>query len=900
MHGDFSRFTFDETRDDRAVLLQQGRVLLDADWNEQAEISARRDEIRSCDLLGRHGGFAGDAGFAVGGASASGVAWSSLRLGAGAYYVDGSRCFLGDAATLATDLELTEPGPSGDHLLYLDTWVHHVTPDEDPTLLEPALGGPDTTTRTRTVWRVRTAKVDADVTTLPTPIASPTRGTMTASLTPGPVDPLDGSPASGRYTRLENQLYRVQIHDDRTTSAQYLWSRENGSVTARVLELTPGAAHDPWTLRIDRAGRDEELSIRQDDLVEVTSADRALDGLPGFLATVGAPDRLQLPLTWLGEPPTPPLTELGAGPIVRRWDGRGTVDDGAAPLESGIEVAFPGGTYRVGDYWLIPARAVRLAYGLADLPGTILWPKDDQDRPLPRTPDGPSHQVAELALLRRSADGKWTVRTDLRRLAPPLPDALTLSVVGGDAQEAPANTPLPQPIRVAAHRGGLPVRGVRVRFTAGAGATVAVAGGTNPGVTGADGTISAQWTLNPATTADSTQTLDIRLDDGTGIPLTVTGRKAITVDQIEREIAELDARLTALKKILTKRGDLYVAQGDGDPVRLGLGAQNQVLTADPNAATGPGVKWATVDQSGKVDKSTLTATGDLYVASSAGTPARLPVGTPNQVLTADPNATAGPRVRWAAVNLDAKVDKSTLTTRGDLYVADNANSPTRLGLGTQNQVLTADPNTAGPGVKWSTLDLSSKVDKSTLTATGDLYVASSAGTPARLPVGNNGDMLMVGSDGNRVRWANLISIRYKTADESRSNGHVINDDAALTFRTGDPVTAGIFVIDGLIVYTTTTTAAWKGRLIHNGSATSRLSVKYLAANTESPNRDFGNGTQFEAAGNVPGQRGVIQVLGTLDSGGFGVDLMLQWSQRSDENTPTTVHAGSFLRLIRVR
>ena len=52
MHGDFSRRTFDPADAYRAVLLQQGRVLLDADFNEQAEITAHHDEVRTRDIVG--------------------------------------------------------------------------------------------------------------------------------------------------------------------------------------------------------------------------------------------------------------------------------------------------------------------------------------------------------------------------------------------------------------------------------------------------------------------------------------------------------------------------------------------------------------------------------------------------------------------------------------------------------------------------------------------------------------------------------------------------------------------------------------------------------------------------------------------------------------------------------
>ena len=81
MHGDFSRWTFDPAAGYRAVLLQQGRVLLDADFNEQTAITTYQDETRTLDLLGRAGGPADGAGFALvdgGGAAPVGTAWEDL------------------------------------------------------------------------------------------------------------------------------------------------------------------------------------------------------------------------------------------------------------------------------------------------------------------------------------------------------------------------------------------------------------------------------------------------------------------------------------------------------------------------------------------------------------------------------------------------------------------------------------------------------------------------------------------------------------------------------------------------------------------------------------------------------------------------------------------------------
>src|SRR5689334_1059907 len=51
MSGDYSRQRFDAREDFAGVLMQQGRVQLDADWNEQAEILDRRLRAQTADLV---------------------------------------------------------------------------------------------------------------------------------------------------------------------------------------------------------------------------------------------------------------------------------------------------------------------------------------------------------------------------------------------------------------------------------------------------------------------------------------------------------------------------------------------------------------------------------------------------------------------------------------------------------------------------------------------------------------------------------------------------------------------------------------------------------------------------------------------------------------------------------
>ena len=106
----------------------------------------------------------------------------------------------------------------------------------------------------------------------------------------------------------------------------YTWSRENGSVVAGLEAIGPTAiAGMDAELTLDREGRDEELSIGEGDVVEVTSTDRVLHGAPGFLATAGAPVGLLLPIAWsagFARRPGRARTRAGRPPLGGRAAGR--------------------------------------------------------------------------------------------------------------------------------------------------------------------------------------------------------------------------------------------------------------------------------------------------------------------------------------------------------------------------------------------------------------------------------------------------------------------------------------------------------------------------------------------------------------------------------------------------
>src|SRR4051812_20062549 len=84
MKGDFTRDTFDPSHHFSRVLMQQGRVPLDADHNEQTEIPLHYVRTLARALFGPHASPIEGGGFRL-----SADATGDLVLGAGHIYVDG-------------------------------------------------------------------------------------------------------------------------------------------------------------------------------------------------------------------------------------------------------------------------------------------------------------------------------------------------------------------------------------------------------------------------------------------------------------------------------------------------------------------------------------------------------------------------------------------------------------------------------------------------------------------------------------------------------------------------------------------------------------------------------------------------------------------------------------------
>ena len=93
MKADLSRTTFNRLKHFSRVVAQQGRVQVDADWNEQSSIMLYQLRRLAADIIGRSGGPAGNLGFGLSPLDPN-VASNAMDfvIGAGHYYVDGILC----------------------------------------------------------------------------------------------------------------------------------------------------------------------------------------------------------------------------------------------------------------------------------------------------------------------------------------------------------------------------------------------------------------------------------------------------------------------------------------------------------------------------------------------------------------------------------------------------------------------------------------------------------------------------------------------------------------------------------------------------------------------------------------------------------------------------------------
>ncbi len=247
MRGDFSSFwKKEDKRNFNGVLHQQGRVLLDRDWNAQTEIVNDWQETAAADIIG-----AGVAAVPADAAESFKVTNAvnnagkiDISVNKGRVWADG--LLIESSEDVVREATYFEPPVQGDDLpknvrdaVILEAWHEELNAFQLPNLLiEPALGGVDTTERFQTAYRFRLFRMDADD-TCDSIINSlkddfDNKGKLTAVLKPDvPVNGDCPTVQGGGYTGFEHQLYRVEIAQTERAEAYFKWSQFNGGLVGR-------------------------------------------------------------------------------------------------------------------------------------------------------------------------------------------------------------------------------------------------------------------------------------------------------------------------------------------------------------------------------------------------------------------------------------------------------------------------------------------------------------------------------------------------------------------------------------------------------------------------------------------------------------------------------------------
>ncbi len=220
-----------------------------------------------------------------------------------------------------------------------------------------------------------------------------------------------------------------------------------------------------------------------------------------------------------------------------------------------------------------------------------------------------------------------------------------------------------------------------------------------------------------------------------------------------------------LNALITAKGDLIAGTGSAAMDNVPVGSDGKVLTADSGASTG--VSWQTPSAGSETDplsihNSLIDAKGDLIAGTADNTPARVAVGTNGYLLKADSGATPG--VSWvdpAGIDTGA-IPKSLVDVKGDLIAATADNTVARKAAGADGTFLR--PKAANSdGLEW--YDHEGAADphpgyvlESLFDAKGDLLAASADNTPSKVTVGTNGKVLTADSTATGgVSWQDAPS-----------------------------------------------------------------------------------------------------------------------------------------------
>lgn len=436
MGSDRARITYDESRQYRAVVMQQGRVTVEADWNEEWQMI--NEELRKdvLDIVGPC--CTPNDGYRVLETGQVPDPLFDFSVSNGTMYVGGMRLFLAnplqysqqaDWVDYLHDPDWVEPSSLGEtksrrEFIYLYLREQEVSAVEDSVLREVALGGPDTAQRLRLIQHIQ--RVSTDKRDCAGALAEAkekwagkglnfdeqtmrlmSSGTLQASfqdVIPNP-DPCEPQ-AHGGYLGADNQLIRVQISgfDEASNTYRLIWGFDNASFLYRVT-----VGDDLKTLKLQSRPVDDFHKPRADQAVEVLRSAAQLSSITndhiasatGIVATLEAAyvsdtQSITLPTALPAEYQD---TSKVSVVFLRVWEEEKAFTLGTAVVlgTTGVQVTLQttgNEPLHVGDYWLM---AVRPNTGVDPNASTQIFPHRYLEGPQP--PDGPRLWACALALI---------------------------------------------------------------------------------------------------------------------------------------------------------------------------------------------------------------------------------------------------------------------------------------------------------------------------------------------------------------------------------------------------------------------------------------------------------------------------------------------------------------------
>jgi len=411
MGSDRARVSYDPSRKWRGLVAQQGRVTVEADWNEAASIDAERDRAATLDIVGPVGTPGGYAVTATAGSPVSSTP-GDLTVGPGTLYLGGERLDLDAQVDLSnqpdwldqtTDtlwvapapLPASPPASVTNELVYLLAIEQEVSALEDPALSDVALGGPDTMQRLRILqhfvrwptqctnctaawseiekaWETIGLNLDATSMRLDSTAALQV-GFVTEPPPPSPCEPA----ATSGYLGAENQLIRVQItsvdsagvptivwgYDDATFLYQLVLAApdSNGNLVLTLAEPPVDSYHYPL------AGQAVEMLS---DAASLTPGCTGSTSTSDYMASASG---IVSPLTQGYDPSTKTVAIAGSLPpeysgtqqlYLRVWQGSAPAPAGTAVeltalgAATGVTVTLTptDGPFHPGDFWRFALR----------------------------------------------------------------------------------------------------------------------------------------------------------------------------------------------------------------------------------------------------------------------------------------------------------------------------------------------------------------------------------------------------------------------------------------------------------------------------------------------------------------------------------------------------------------